>query len=91
MLKTKKTVYRVPLSGQPCGFNRIAAIDPGKKRQKKTILYGPGDRNGLHTCVGIELTAKAQGAHYREGLYPISNPRRIFGDISPNRYVFELL
>ena len=46
MLKTKKTVYRVPLSGQPCGFNRIAAIDPGKKRQKKTILYGPSDRNG---------------------------------------------
>ena len=40
---------------------------------------------------GIELAAKTQHARYREGLYPISNPRRIFGDISPNRYVFEFL
>ena len=40
---------------------------------------------------GIELTAKAQSARYCEGLYPISNPRRIFSDVSTNRYVFELL
>ena len=40
---------------------------------------------------GIELAAKALRARHREGLYPISNPRRIFGDISPNRYVFEFL
>ena len=40
---------------------------------------------------GLELAAKAQRARYRKGLYPISNPRRIFGNISPNRYVFEFL
>ena len=39
----------------------------------------------------IELAAKVQRARYREGLYPISNPRRIFSDISPNHYVFEFL
>ena len=40
---------------------------------------------------GIELAAKVQRARYREGLYPISNPRRIFSDVLTNRYVFELL
>ena len=40
---------------------------------------------------GIELAVKAQRARYREGLYPISNPRRILSDISPNRYVLEFL
>ena len=40
---------------------------------------------------GLELAAKAQRARYREGLYPISNLRRIFSDILLNRYVFEFL
>ena len=40
---------------------------------------------------GTELAAKSQRTRYREGLYPISNLGRIFGNISPNRYVFELL
>ena len=40
---------------------------------------------------GIKLAAQAERARYREGLYPISNPRRIFGDLSTNHYVFELL
>ena len=40
---------------------------------------------------GIELAAQAQRARYREGLYPISTSRRIFSNISPNRYVFEFL
>ena len=39
----------------------------------------------------IELTGKDQRSRYREGLYRISNPRRIFSDILPNRYVFEFL
>ena len=40
---------------------------------------------------GLELAAKAQRARYREGLYPISNSRRIFSDIFPNRYVIAYL
>ena len=38
-----------------------------------------------------ELMAKAQRALQREDLYTNSNPRRIFGDISPNRYVIGYL
>ena len=37
---------------------------------------------------GTELVVKAQRALQRKGLYTNSNPRRIFGDISLNRYVF---
>ena len=44
-----------------------------------------------YSASGIELAAKAQRARYREGLYPISNPRRIFSDLLTNHYVFELL
>ena len=44
-----------------------------------------------YSAPGLELLAKTQRARYREGLYPISNPRRIFVDISPNRYVFGYL
>ena len=51
----------------------------------------PGIETDRKPASGIELAAKAQRARYREGLYPILNPRRIFGDISPNRYVFEFL
>ena len=40
-----------------------------------------------YSASGIDLTAKAQRARYREGLYLISNPRRIFSDLSTNRYV----
>ena len=40
---------------------------------------------------GTELMAKAQRALQRKGLYTKSNPRRIFGDISPKRYVFGYL
>ena len=40
---------------------------------------------------GIELAAKAQRVRYREGLYPTSNPRRIFRDILLNRYIIEFL
>ena len=39
----------------------------------------------------IELAAIGQRALQREGLYTKSNPRRIFGDILPNRYVFGYL
>ena len=51
----------------------------------------PGIKTDRKPASGIELAAKYQRTRYREGLYPISNPRRIFGNISPNRYVFELL
>ena len=44
-----------------------------------------------YSASGIELTAKDQRARYREGLYPISNPRQTFSDLSTNHYVFELL
>ena len=40
---------------------------------------------------GTKLVAKAQRALSRKGLYLISNPRRIFGDILPNYYVFKFL
>ena len=51
----------------------------------------PRIETDLYPALGIKLTAKAQRARYREGLYPISNPRRIFSDLSTNHYVFELL
>ena len=51
----------------------------------------PGIETDRYPALGFELAVKAHRARYREGLYPISNPRRIFGDISPNRYVFEFL
>ena len=51
----------------------------------------PRIKTDHYSAPGIELTAKAQRARYREGLYPISNPRQNFGDISPNRYVFGYL
>ena len=44
-----------------------------------------------YPALGIELATKAQRSRYREGLYRISNPRRIFSDILPNRYVFGYL
>ena len=40
---------------------------------------------------GIELAAIGYRALQRKGLYTKSNPRRIFGDISPKRYVFGYL
>ena len=40
---------------------------------------------------GIKLAAIGQRALQRKGLYTKSNPRRIFGDISPKRYVFGYL
>jgi len=49
----------------------------------------PGIETDRKPASGIKLTAKAQRARYREGLYPISNPRRIFGDIF--RYVIDCL
>ena len=39
----------------------------------------------------IKLAAKTQRARYRKGFYPMSNPRRIFSDISQNRYVVGYL
>ena len=51
----------------------------------------PEDETDCKPTSGIELAAKPQRARYRERLYPISNPRRIFGGILPNRYVFEFL
>ena len=50
-----------------------------------------GIKTDCKPASGIELAAKAQRARYREGLYPISNPRRIVGDILPNRYVMDYL
>ena len=40
---------------------------------------------------GTELMAKAQRALQRQGLHTNSNPRRIFGDITPHRYVIGYL
>ena len=51
-------------------------IGPGKKQQKKPSSMAPRIETDRYPVSGIELGAKAQGAHYREGLYPISNPRR---------------
>ena len=51
----------------------------------------PRIKTDHYSAPGIELTAKAQRARFREGLYLISNPRRIFSYLSTNRYVFELL
>ena len=51
----------------------------------------PGIETDRKPASGIELAAKYQRTRYREGLYPISNPRRIFGDILPNCYVFGFL
>ena len=50
-----------------------------------------GIKTDRYPTWGLELVVKAQRARYHKGLYPISNQRRIFGDISPNRYVFEFL
>ena len=44
-----------------------------------------------YSASGIELAMKAQRARYRKGLYPILNPRRIFGDMLLNRYVIGYL
>ena len=71
--------------------NRITAISPGKKRQKKRSSMAPRIETDRYPASGIKLAAKAQCARYRKGLYPILNPRRIFSDFSPNRYVFEFL
>ena len=51
----------------------------------------PGVETDRKPASGIELVAKAQRARYREGLYSILNPIRIFGEILPNRYVFGYL
>ena len=51
----------------------------------------PRIETNRHSASGIKIAAKAQRARYREGLYPISNPRRIISDPSTNRYVFELM
>ena len=56
------------------------------KRPKKRYTMALGIETDRKPTSGIKLAAKAQRARYREGLYPISNPRRIFSDISPNRY-----
>ena len=72
------------------GVNRITAIGPGKNDKKRSFMP-PGIETDCYPASGIELAAKAQRARYCEGLYPISNLRRIFGNISPNRYLFEFL
>ena len=61
------------------------------KNGKKTILYGPSDRNGSLFRVGSRTRGERQRARYREDLYSNSNPRRIFSDLLTNHYVFELL
>ena len=51
----------------------------------------PEIKTNCYPTSGIELVAKSQRALQREGLYTNSNPRRIFGDILPNRYVIGYL
>ena len=72
-------------------LNRIGVIGPGKKRQKKRSSIAPRIETDRYPASGIELAAKVQRARYREDLYPVSNRRLIFSDISPNHYVFEFL
>ena len=51
----------------------------------------PGIETDRCPTSGFELAARTQRARYHEDLYPISNPRQFFSDLSTNRYVFELL
>ena len=66
-------------------------MGPVKNGKKIDPLGSPRIETDRYPASGIELAPKDQGARYREGLYPISTPRRIFSDISSNRYVFEFL
>ena len=72
-------------------LNRITVISPAKKTEKKRSSMAPWIKTDRYSASGIELAAKTQRACYHEGLYPISNPRRIFSDLLTNSYVFELL
>ena len=51
----------------------------------------PEIETDCYSTSGIELLAKAQRTLQRKGLYTNSNPRRIFGDITPNLYVIGYL
>ena len=51
----------------------------------------PEIKTDRYPTSGIELAARGQIALQREGLYTNSNPRRIFGNISPNRYIIGYL
>ena len=73
-------------------------ISPGKKTKKTTHHGPPSDQNGSLSHFGDRTrsessarTSTRRRANQREGLYTNSNPRRIFGDILPNRYVIGYL
>ena len=68
------------------------------KKAKEMIHYGPWDQKGSLSHFGDRThgespahTSTRRHALQREGLYTNSNPRRIFGNILPNRYVIGSL
>ena len=55
------------------------------KKAKKMIHYDPW--NGPQAHSGDRTPSESPARTQTHEPYPTSNPRRIFGDISPNRYV----
>ena len=62
-----------------------------EKMPKNRFTMAPEIKTDRYPTLGTKLKAKAQRALQREGLYTNLNPRRIFGDISPNCYVIGYL
>ena len=61
------------------------------EKRPKTIHYGPCNRNGSQAHFRDQTRSKSPARTRAHGPYPNLNPRRIFGDILPNRYVIGYL